>query len=93
MHWNNNFEQFLRQLSDLQKVFFSTHNSSVPSMQNLSRGNLPETFAQALKFQEEVVTNSLEFQALVARMSIETQKQFWEAYLNTIRKTQIKKAE
>ena len=93
MHWNNNFEQFLRQLSDLQKVFFSTYNSSVQSIQNLSRGNLPETFDQVLKFQEEVITSSLEFQALVARMSIETQKQFWEEYLNMIRKTQIKKAE
>jgi len=93
MDGNNNFEQFLRQLSELQKVFFSTWNSSVPSMQNFNQQNSSETFNKALRFQEEVVTNSLEFQALVARMSIETQKQFWEGYFNVIRKTQIKKAE
>jgi hypothetical protein len=93
MNFDNNFEQFFRQLSDLQKGFFSTWNSSVPSMQNLNQQNIFENFDKALRFQEEVITNSLEFQALVARMSIETQKQFWDGYFNTIRKTQIKKTE
>jgi hypothetical protein len=48
---------------------------------------------KTLRFQEEVVASSLEFQALLARMSIETQKQFWEGYFNMFRKAQGKKAE
>jgi hypothetical protein len=62
-------------------------------MQSFKPVNSSETFDKTLRFQEEVVTSSLEYQALLARMSIETQKQFWEGYLNILRKAQIKKAE
>jgi hypothetical protein len=48
--------------------------------------NFHDTFDNTLKFQEQVVTSSLELQALVARLSIEAQKQFWESYLNMLRK-------
>jgi hypothetical protein len=93
MNFLNNFEQFSRQLSDLQRGFFNNWASAVPSLQTSNPLNFSETLDKTLKFQEEVVTNSLEFQALVARMSIETQKQFWEAYFNVLRQAQIKKNE
>ena len=49
--------------------------------------NFRDTFDNTLKFQEQVVTNSLEFQALLSRLSIEAQKQFWESYFNMLRKS------
>ena len=57
-------------------------------MQSFNSVNFNENFAKTVRFQEEVVTSSLEFQALLARMSIESQKQFWENYFNTLRNTQ-----
>ena len=93
MNWGNNFEQFLNQLSDWQRETFSSWNNNVPNMQSFNSVNFNENFAKTVRFQEEVVTSSLEFQAVLARMSIETQKQFWENYFNTLRKTQGNKAE
>ncbi len=86
MYSTNNFEQFLRQLSDLQRGLFNSWTSAVPSVQSLNTQNFRETFDKTLRFQEEVVKSSLEFQALVSGMSIETQKQFWQSYFNMIRK-------
>lgn len=93
MNWGNNFEQFLNQLSDWQRETFSSWTNNVPNMQSFNSVNFNENLAKTVRFQEEVVTSSLEFQALLARMSIETQKQFWENYFNTLRKTQGNKTE
>ncbi|MBD2005453.1 MULTISPECIES: hypothetical protein [Cyanophyceae] len=93
MDWANNLEQFTRQLSELQSGIFKSWTSTMPTMQGSNTPNYRETFEKTLKFQEEVLTSSLQFQALVARLSIETQKQLWEAYFNTMRNTQIKKSE
>ncbi|MBD1835434.1 hypothetical protein H6F61_22815 [Cyanobacteria bacterium FACHB-472] len=93
MDWATNFEQFTRQLSELQSSIFKSWNSTIPTMQGFNTPNYREVFEKTLKFQEEVLTSSLQFQALVARLSIETQKQLWEGYFNTMRNTQIKKSE
>ncbi|HEY9872056.1 MAG TPA: hypothetical protein V6D12_01400 [Candidatus Obscuribacterales bacterium] len=85
MDWTN-FEQVLRQLSDLQVGFVNNWVSTMPNRQSENPPNFRETFDKTLKFQEEVVTSSLEFQALVARQALENQKQYWEAYFNMIRK-------
>ncbi len=86
MDWTNNFEQFLRQLTEVQSDILKSWSSAMPNMQSSNTSNFRETFDRTLSFQENVVTSSLEFQALLARMSIETQKQFWEGYFNTFRK-------
>jgi hypothetical protein len=93
MDWANNLEQFTRQLSELQSGIFKSWTSTMPTMQGFNTQNYRETVEKTLKFQEEVLTSSLQFQALVARLSIETQKQLWEGYFNTIRNTQLKKSE
>jgi hypothetical protein len=59
----------------------------MPNMQSFNMPNVRDTFDSTLRFQEQVVTNSLEFQAMVARLSIEGQKQFWESYFNMLRKS------
>lgn len=94
MDWNNNFEQFLNQLSDWQRGFINNLTATVPSATpSYNPLNFTENFAKTLRFQEEVVTSSLEFQALLARMSLETRKQFWEGYFNLLKKTPDKKVD
>ncbi len=80
-----NLEQFLRQFSEFQKGVFTSWTSMMP-MQSINTPNFRDNFDKTLKFQETAITNSLELQALLARMSLETQKQFWESYFNMLRK-------
>jgi hypothetical protein len=87
MDWTNSFEQYLRQLSELQRGVFTNWTSMRPNMQSFNTQNYRETFDKTLKFQEQVIGSSLEFQALLSRMSIEAQKQFWESYFNMLRKS------
>lgn len=87
MDWATNFDQFLRQWSETQKGILNSWSSTIPNMQSFNMSNFRDTFDSTLKFQEQVVTSSLEFQALVARLSIEAQKQFWENYFNMLRKS------
>ncbi|MBD1897358.1 MULTISPECIES: hypothetical protein [unclassified Coleofasciculus] len=93
MDWANNFEQFTRQLSELQSGILKSWTSTMPAMQGFNTPSYRENFEKTLKFQEEVLASSLQFQALLARLSIETQKQLWEGYFNTIRSTQSQKSE
>lgn len=82
----SNFDQFLRQLSEIQREILNSWSSTIPNMQSFNMENFRDTFDNTLKFQEQVMTSSQEFQALVARLSIEAQKQFWESYFNILRK-------
>ena len=84
MDWNSNTEQYLRQLSELQRGIFTSWASMMPNMPSSNMPNVRDTVANNLKFQEQVVTSSLELQAMVARLSIETQKQFWESYFKML---------
>jgi hypothetical protein len=86
MDFANNFEQLLRQLSDIQRGIFTSWSSTMPNMQSFNMPNFRDSVDNTLKLQEQVVTSSLEFQASLARMSIEAQKQFWESYFNMLRK-------
>jgi hypothetical protein len=86
MDWNSNLEQYLRQLSELQKGIFTSWTSMMPNMQGSNMPNIRDSFDNTPRFQEQVVTSSLELQAMVARLSIEAQKQFWESYFNMLRK-------
>lgn len=86
MDWNSNFEQYLRQLSELQRGIFASWTSMMPNMQSSNTPNFRDSVDKTLRFQEQMVTSSLEFQALLSRLSIEAQKQFWESYFNMLRK-------
>jgi nitric oxide synthase oxygenase domain/subunit len=86
MNFFNSFEQFLRQYSEMQRGIFNSWSSMIPNMQSFTTPNFRETFEKTLSFQETMVASSLEFQALLARLSIDTQKHFWENYFNLFRK-------
>ena len=84
MDWNTNLEQYLRQLSELQRGIFTSWTSMMTNMPSSNMANTRDSVANTLKFQEQVVTSSLEFQAMLARQSIEAQKQFWESYFKML---------
>lgn len=92
MDWSSNVEQFFRQLSEVQRAAFNNWNDPMPSMENFNT-RFSDTFEKTVNFQEELIRNSLETQALIARMSIEIQQQLWDGYFKTLRKAQPQKAE
>jgi hypothetical protein len=80
------YEQLLRDLSDVQRQFFTGWTSMLPGWQNSSNAFNPwQNFNNIIKFQQQAVSSSLEFQALVARLSVETQRQFWDNYFKLLR--------
>ncbi|MBD1914678.1 MULTISPECIES: hypothetical protein [Cyanophyceae] len=85
MHWSSNLEQFLNQLSELQRGSFSSFNAAVSDMQKNSMTNAQGATTSTLKLQEEVVSSSLELQALLARLTLENQKQLWDGYFGLFR--------
>jgi hypothetical protein len=85
MNWTSNLDEFLRQLSEIQRNTFTNMTSTMPFMQSSTMPNFRETTDNMLKLQEEVVASSLELQALLARMTIENQKQLWDNYFNLFR--------
>ena len=88
MDWSNNFDQFLRQISDYQRLALNSLTSATSNGQSFKPFDLSENFSKTLKCQEEAVKNSLEFQSQVAHITAESQKQLWKEYFNVIRKTQ-----
>jgi len=87
MNWTSNLDQLLRQISEFQRGIFTTWTSAMPTMQDSSTSNLKESFDNTLKLQEDLVAGSLELQALLARLSLDAQKQWWESYFNTFRRS------
>lgn len=85
MDWSNSFEQFLNQVTESQRQLFKSWTAAMPGMQNTNTQSMRDSFDNALNFQEQVVNNSLEFQALLARLAIESQKQLWQNYFNMLR--------
>lgn len=85
MDWSNNFQQFLNQVTEAQRQLFKSWTSVIPGMENSDTQSMRESFDKALNFQEQVVSNSLEFQTLVTRSALESQKQFWQNYFNMLR--------
>lgn len=85
MDWSNSFSEFLNQISEVQRQFFTNATSVIPGMQDSSQPRMRENFDNALNFQEQVVTTSLELQSLLARLTLESQKQLWNSYFNMLR--------
>lgn len=86
MNWSSNLDQFLSQLSEVQRGAFNSFSSTFSSVQKNNMPNFQEAMDNTLKLQEEVVSSSLEFQALLARLTIENQKQLWDNYFNLFRR-------
>lgn len=85
MDFATNFEQFLQQVTEAQRQVFKGFTSAIPGMQDSQTKSMGESFDNVLKFQEQVVSSSLEFQTLVTRLALESQKQLWQNYFNMLR--------
>jgi hypothetical protein len=86
MDWANSFDQFLNQISEGQRQIFKSLTSAIPGGQIFNTQNMREGFDNVLNFQEQVVTSSIEAQALIMRLAIESQRQLWQNYFNLLRK-------
>ncbi|ARV61052.1 hypothetical protein BZZ01_22690 [Nostocales cyanobacterium HT-58-2] len=82
----NTVEQFLRQVSDLQRSTFENLMTTFPGMQSFNAFiNYRENFNKALDYQENLTSNYLELQVQLTRISVDVQKQFLESYFKVLR--------
>lgn len=81
----NPFEEYTRNLYNLQREVFEKWVTALPSAQGMSNYNAPESLEQTLAYQEQVVKGSLEYQELVLKMVLNTQKQLWDSYFQTVK--------
>jgi hypothetical protein len=85
MDWPNSFDQFLNWVSEAQRQTLKSWTSAMPGGQHFDTPSTRESFNNALNFQEQIITNSLEAQAVIARLIIDSQKQLWQNYFNMLR--------
>lgn len=81
----NPFEEYTRNLYNLQREVFEKWVTTLPSTQTMGNFNAPESMSQTIAYQEQVVKGSLEYQELVLKMVLNTQKQMWDSYFQTVK--------
>jgi len=78
------WDEAQKELSESQKKLFQSW------MDNFSQGTTlsspAEGFEKSLSFQRELVDSALNAQQVAVRLSMETQKQFWDNYFQTTQK-------
>jgi hypothetical protein len=85
MNTANPFEEYTRNLYNLQREVFEKWVATLPSVQSLGNYNAPESLEQTIAYQEQVVKGSLEYQELVLKMALTTQKQMWDSYFQAVK--------
>ncbi len=78
------FEDYQKQFTEWQKKFVDTWLSTLPSANSFK---VPENLGQGIEVQQQLVTQYLEAQETAIKLSLETQKKFWEGYFELMRKT------
>lgn len=79
------FEDYQKQMMDLQKKWFDTWMEGFPGFK--SPANLSEGFDQTLKLQEDMIKSYLETQKHTTQVMLDSQTQIWTEYFNTMRKS------
>ena len=85
MVFMNGLDQAFTQWNEVQRQFLKTWTPSMGEMPNMNMPNARKSFDNALEFQEQVITGSLELQGLLTRLSLEAQQQFWQNYFKMLR--------
>ncbi|AFY79163.1 hypothetical protein Ple7327_4020 [Pleurocapsa sp. PCC 7327] len=80
------FEDYQQEIANWQKKYFDIWLETIPTTVGNNTLNFSENFDKTMKFQEEVVKTSLEAQEKTAQMLIEIQRQFWNNYVDLLRK-------
>lgn len=77
------WDESQRQLIESQKKLVESWTSSLPS--GIAQPDLTENFEKALSFQQDVVNSAISAQQTAVRLTMETQKQFWDSYFQSTR--------
>jgi hypothetical protein len=85
------FEEYQKQLNDWQQQFVDWQKQFVDVWtKNIPDGklepDLQKTFESNLNLQKELVQQYLENQEKATKMMLDTQKQFWDNYFETMEK-------
>jgi uncharacterized protein YozE (UPF0346 family) len=78
------WEGYQKQLTESQQELLNSWLNSIPDT-NVSM-NLSSSIDKALNFQQAFISSVLETQQAATRMTIETQKQFWNSYFQLAKK-------
>lgn len=73
-----------KELEESQKKLAETLTQSLP--QGMTQTNPTESFEKTMNFQRELINAVINAQQVTARLTIETQKQFWDDYFKTTQK-------
>jgi hypothetical protein len=84
---SNGTEQIFRQLSEVQKLAFNNWEATMTSVQNFNIFHVPENFDKAIRLQEDLVRNALDFQEQFYHFSIDMQRKFWDGYFTMLRRS------
>ena len=90
------FNESQKKLSELwsesQKQLIESQKKLIHTWIDSSRGettppSFPESFEKALGFQRELVNSTLDAEKVITNLAIETQKQLWDSYFQSTKKT------
>jgi hypothetical protein len=85
LYENFTFDRLPEQISDLQRDFFYSWTSLLPNYPIYGLPNFRKNLEKAFKYQEIVTINTLELQAQLTRIYVDTQKEFLREYFKMLR--------
>ena len=85
----NYFEQWSKQVFDWQRTLLDQWTDVNRLGMGMKGENLTENWENSIKFGEEMVKTSLALQEESNKMMLETQKQFWDNYFQSLRQTTL----
>lgn len=83
----NTIEDWSKEVLKVQRTMFDKWLEMIPMADGMKTLNVTENVEQSLKFGEDVVKASLEFQEQANQATLQTQKLFWDNYFQNLRQT------
>ncbi len=82
---NNTIEDWSKELLKVQRTMLDKWLEMIPMSAGMKTLNMTENVEQSLKFGEDIVKASLEFQEQANQATLQTQKLFWDNYFQNLR--------
>ena len=82
--YSKQVNEYLKQVREWQQKFLDTCMESFPGSKNQS--NLSDNWKKAINLQQDWVNSAVEAEEVTMRMTMATQKDFWNGYFDLIRK-------
>lgn len=80
------FDDYQKEFSAWQKKFVDTWITNLPNAKDFK---MPDNMDKGIEMQQELVTQYLDAQETAIKLSLETQKKFWDGYFDLMRKTTV----